>query len=174
MMKIVTNLRIGTKLAITSVLSILLIAGMIFAQITGNGAVRKANDSAIDQQSIARDAINAKASLRGMQMGVRDIRLAATPESLQKAGDYVAARLKSTNELSDEALKLSRNPENRARIEKLKGLAGDYAKGGQQIAAIKSEAIGIDAKRSAGAELPAEAAAKITKLDGEMTRMPET
>ena len=53
MTKMFTNLRIGTKLAITSVLSILLIAGMIFAQITGNGAVRKANDSAIDQQSIA-------------------------------------------------------------------------------------------------------------------------
>jgi methyl-accepting chemotaxis protein len=171
MMRIFTNLRIGTKLAITSVLSILLIAGMIFAQMTGNGATRKANDSAIEQQSIARAAIEAKAALRGMQMGVRDIRLAATPESLQKASDYIAARLKSANEFTDEALKLSRNPENRARIEKIKGLASDYAKGGQQIVAIKSEAIGIDAKRSAGGELPAEAAAKITKLDGEMTRI---
>jgi methyl-accepting chemotaxis protein len=171
MTRFVQNLKISTKLAITSALSILLIAGMIFAQITGNGSVRTASDSAVDQQSIARAAVESKAALRGMQIGVRDIRLAAAAENLQKAGDYIASRLTSANRYADEALKLSRNPDNRARIERLKGLAGDYAKGTQQIAALKREAIGLDAKRSAGGELPAEAAAKIAKLEEEMTRI---
>jgi methyl-accepting chemotaxis protein len=171
MMRIIQNLRIGTKLAVTSVLSILLVAGMIYAQMSGNAAVRKVNENLVDQQSIARDAVEAKASLRGMQIGIRDIRLAANPENLQKAGDYIAARLKSANETTDAALKLSRNPENRARIEKVKSLAGDYAKGGQQIAAMKGEVIGIEAKRPTGGELPAEAVAKIAKLNDEMTHI---
>ena len=50
-------------------------------------------------------------------------------------------------------------------------MAGDYAKGAQQIAAIRTEAIGIEAKRSAGSELPAEAIAKIAKLNDEANRI---
>jgi methyl-accepting chemotaxis protein len=171
MIRIIQNLRIGTKLAITSVLSILLIGGMIFAQMTGNAAVGKANGHATDQQTIARDAIDTKASVRGMQVGVRDIRLATSPADLQKAGDYIAARLKSVNEFADGMLKLAHAPENRERIEKVRGMAGDYAKGGQQIAAIRTELIGIEAKRSAGTELPAEAIARIAKLNDEAIRI---
>ncbi len=171
MMRIIQNLRIGTKLAITSALSILLIAGMILAQMTGNAAVRKANDNAIDQQSIARAAIESKAALRGMQIGVRDIRLANAAANLQKANDYIAARLKSANDYVGEMLKLSRSAENRARIEKLRDLAGDYAKGAHQIVAVRTEAIGIEAKRSAGGELPAEAVANMAKLNDEATRI---
>ncbi|MGZ3319558.1 MAG: methyl-accepting chemotaxis protein [Xanthobacteraceae bacterium] len=171
MMRLIQNLRIGTKLAVTSVFSILLIGGMIFAQITGNAAVRKANEIANGQQTIARDAIDTKASIRGMQTGARDIRLASTPAELQKAADYLAARLKSVNEFTDEMLKLSRSLENRDRIAKVKSLAGDYVQAIQQIGAIRSELIGIEAKRSAGGELPAEAAARTAKLNEEGIRI---
>ena len=171
MMRLIQNLRIGTKLAVTSVFSILLIGGMIYAQITGNAAVRKANEIANGQQTIARDAIDTKASIRGMQTGGRDIRLASTAADLQKAADYLAARLKSVNEFTDEMLKLSRSPENRERIAKVKSMAADYAKAIQQIGAIRSELIGIEAKRSAGSELPAEAAARIAKLNDEGVRI---
>jgi methyl-accepting chemotaxis protein len=171
MMRIIQDLRIGTKLAITSALSILLVGGMIFAQMTGNAAVRKANESGIGQQSIARAAVETKAALRGMQIGVRDTRLANAPANLQKASDYIAARLKSANEYVGDKLKLSRSAENRERIEKLKGLAANYAKGAQQIAAVRAELIAIEAKRSVGSELPAEAVATIAKLNDETTRI---
>jgi methyl-accepting chemotaxis protein len=171
MMRIIQNLRIGTKLAVSSVFSILFLGGMIFAQITGNAAVRSANEIANGQQTIARDAIDTKASIRGMQTGGRDIRLASTAADLQKAADYLAARLKSVNEFTDEMLKLSRSPENRERIAKVKSLAADYAKAIQQIRAIRSELIGIEAKRSAAGELPAEAAAEIAKLNEEGIRI---
>jgi methyl-accepting chemotaxis protein len=171
MMRIIQNLRIGTKLATASALGILLVGLMIFSQMSGNAAVSKANEQAINQQTIARDAIDTKASVRGMQVAVRDVRLASAPADLQKASDYIAARLKSINEFADGMLKLAHVPENRARIEKVRDLAGDYAKGAQQIAAIRSEIIAIEAKRSAGGELPAEAAAKIAKLNDEAMRM---
>ena len=44
---------------------------------------------------MARDAAEVKASMRGMQIGVRDVRLANNAADLQKANDYLAARLKS-------------------------------------------------------------------------------
>lgn len=167
MIRIIQNLRIGTKLAVSSVFSILLIGGMIFAQINGNAAVRNANEIANGQQTIARDAIDTKASIRGMQTGGRDIRLASTPPELQKASDYLAARLKSVNDFTDEMLKLSHSPENRERIAKVRSLAADYVKALQQIGAVRSELIGIEANRSAGGELPAEATARIAKLNEE-------
>jgi methyl-accepting chemotaxis protein len=171
MMRIIQNLRIGTKLAVTSAFSILLIGGMMFAQISGNAAVGKANEIANGQQTIARDAIDAKASIRGMQTGARDIRLASTPADLQKATDYLAARLKSVNGFSDEMLKLSRSQENRDRITKLKSLAADYAKASQQLGAIRGELIGIEAKRPAGGELPTDATARMAKLNEDGTRI---
>jgi methyl-accepting chemotaxis protein len=171
MIRIVQNLRIGIKLAIASALSILLVGLMIFSQISGNTAVRKANESATAQQTIARDAVDTKASIRGMQMGVRDLRLATAPADLQKASDHIAVYLKSMDEVADGMLKLSRSPENRERIAKLRDMAAKYAKESQQIAAIRAELIGIESKRAVGGELPAEAVAKIGKLNDDANRV---
>jgi len=161
--RIIQDLRIGTKLAITSALGVLLVGSMIASQIYGNAGVRQAYQSAIVQQTIARDAIDAKASLRGMQVGVRDVRLANTAADLQKAVGYLAERLTSVNKFADEMSKLSQSSENRARIEKLKGLAADYSKGAQQIATVSGEAFGLGAN--------SESAAQVAKLKGETVRI---
>jgi methyl-accepting chemotaxis protein len=164
--RIIQNLRIGTKLLITSALGVLLVGSMIVSQIYGNAGVRQTYQSAIVQQTIMNDAIEAKASLRGMQIGVRDVRLANTPADMQKANGYLAERLTSVNKFADEMLKLSHSSENRARIEKLKGRAADYAKETQQIVAVRSEAIGLGV---AGAG--PDAAAQIAKLNNEAIRI---
>ena len=171
MRRIIQNLRIGTKLAIASALGILLVALMIFSQIAGNAAVRKANGIAREQHTIERDAIDAKASIRGMQIGVRDIRLANSPENLKKAGDYVERRQKSINGFTDEMLKLVHSQGSRERIAKIRSLADNYGSEAQKIAALRSEAIGIEAKRSAGSELPADAVAKLANLNDEVARI---
>ena len=68
------------------------------------------------------------------------------------------------NHFADEMLKLSKSPENRERIEKLKAKAADYAKGAQQIAAFAAELI-------AAAGGGADAAARIAKLNEETVRI---
>jgi methyl-accepting chemotaxis protein len=166
MMRIIQNLRIGTKLAITSALGVLLVGSMIAGQIYGNAGVRQTYQSALVQQTISRDAIDAKASLRGMQVGIRDLRLASTSTDLQKAKGYLDERLKSVETFADRMSKLSQSSENRARIGKLKGLAVDYSKGGQQIAAVIGEVIGLGA---AGAS--SESNAQVAKLKGEAIRI---
>src|SRR5829696_4808476 len=164
MSRFLLNLSIGAKLGIASGLGVLLVATMVIVQMRANVAMGDLDARMTGQQTIARDAVDAKASIRGMQIGVRDLRLVSNPADMQKANDYLAARLKSVNKFADEMHKLSKSAENRARIEKLKARAEDYSKGAQKIAAVRSEAI-------AAAGGGAEAVAKIAKLNEEAVRI---
>ena len=161
--RLVLNLSIAAKLGIASGLSILLVFAMMITQSQGNIEIRDAEARKSAQQTIARDTVDFKASMRGMQIGVRDLRLATSPTDLQKASDYLASRLKSANQFADVILKLSHG-ENRARIEKLRTLAADYERGAGQIAAVRGEMI-------AAAGGGAEAAAKVAKLNEEAVRI---
>ena len=76
MISLIQNLRIGTKLAITSALAILMVAGMLYMQVTGGAHVRATTAAAGGQQLIATSAAEAKSSVRGMQIGLRDVLLA--------------------------------------------------------------------------------------------------
>ncbi|MCK1390674.1 methyl-accepting chemotaxis protein [Bradyrhizobium sp. 1] len=152
MSNLVRNLPIGTKLAITSALCIVLVLAMNASQFVGNGNVRHSSQAALVQQELARDAVEAKLGLRGMQLSVRDIRLANNPGELQKANDALVERSKSLGSVADEMLKLSQSAENRARMEKLKSLSVDYLKGAQQLASFRGEivaATGADVSRVA-------------------------
>jgi len=164
LIRLILNLSIGAKLGIASGLGVLLVATMVIVQIRSNTAMRDLDARMMGQQTIARDAVEAKASLRGMQIGVRDLRLANSVADLQKAKDYMSARLTSLNKFSDEMLKLSKSVENRARIEKLKARAADYAQGAEQIEKVRGEAI-------AAAGGGAEAAARVAKLNEEAIRI---
>ncbi|MGJ4930965.1 methyl-accepting chemotaxis protein [Bradyrhizobium sp. HKCCYLS2038] len=166
-MRMIENIRIGTKLIVTSVISILLVTAMIYIQMTGAEQVKAAADAADRQQVIARDGIDAKASVRGMQIGMRDILLAADGNALRSALDSIAARKKSLAGSTEAMLKLSTNPENRDRISKMATLGADYAAQAGEAAKLRADALAIEAKRAAGGEVPAEAA----KLEAEAKRI---
>jgi methyl-accepting chemotaxis protein len=157
------NLSIGAKLGIASGLGVLLVVTMVVVQMHANAATRDLDARMTAQQTIARDAVETKASIAGMQVAIRDIRMANSPADLQKANENLAARVKSADHFADEMLKISKSPENRARIEKLKTRADEYSRGGQQTAAVRAEAI------AAGSG--ADAAAKVAKLNEEVLRI---
>jgi len=161
--RLILNLSIGAKLGIASGLGVLLVAAMVMNQMRANAAMRDLDARVSAQQAVARDAVDAKASIAGMQTGVRDIRLANNSAHLQRANDYLAAGLKSASHLTDEMLKLSHAAENRARIEKLKARASDYVKESQQIVKVRGEAI--------AAESAPDAAVRIAKLNEEAVRI---
>ena len=107
-----------------------------------------------------------------MMVGVRDIRLANQAEELQAAEDYLAARHKAALNNIGETLKLSKSPENRARIEKMKVLADDYVnRAAREIVAVQKEAVTIEAKRGANGELAPELEARLMKLHSEEGRL---
>ncbi|EJN05930.1 methyl-accepting chemotaxis protein [Bradyrhizobium sp. YR681] len=163
MLRLVQNLRIGIKLAIVSALGILLVVAMIASQIVGNGTVRRSNQAAFAQLELARDAMEAKLSVRGMQLAARDIRLAGNPGELQKASETLVERSKSLSGAVDAMLKLTRSAENRARIEKLKSLSADYAKAVLQNASVRSEAIAVAATDPTRAARISEEGTRLTR-----------
>ncbi|MBR0803497.1 HAMP domain-containing protein [Bradyrhizobium japonicum] len=162
MLSLIQNLRIGTKLAVASALGILLVAAMIAGQIVGNGNVRHSNESALAQQVLARDAVEATLALRSMQLSARDIRLASNPADLQKANDSLLERSRSFSDAVEAMLKLSRSLENRARMEELKRLLMVYLEGVHQLASIRSEAIAVTG---------GDAAARLAKFAEENARV---
>jgi methyl-accepting chemotaxis protein len=162
MLSLVQNLRIGTKLALASAFGILLVLTIIASPVIGNGNVRRSNQAAFAQLELARGAIEAKLSVRSMQLSVRDIRLANNPAELQKAGDALIERSATLGKVADAMLKLSQSAENRARMEKLKSLNANYLKAAQQVASIRSEAI---------AATGSDATARLAKLIEEGARL---
>src|SRR6266403_576366 len=90
--KVGLNLRIGSKLGITSGLGVLLVAAIILSQTIGNSQIEEKATNALRNDANALAAVNAKASVRGMQVAGRDLRLAAAAEDIKKAGDTLIAR----------------------------------------------------------------------------------
>ena len=86
---------------------------MVVAQISSNATIRAAKEAESVQQTIAKGGIDAKASVRGMQIGMRDIRLAASMDEMRAGSEYLAARQKSVLGFSEEMLRLSQSAENR-------------------------------------------------------------
>lgn len=170
MLSFVQNLRIGTKLAITSALTIALVALMIFLQMTGNAEVQKLDIAASIHQAIAQNAAEAKASVRGMQIGIRDTLLSSSPTDLKKAADYFSERQTAALKFAGEMARLSRSPENHQRIDRLTTVIRDFRKGQQQIEAVRKHAIELEAKQ-VGKEPSADAIAQLAKLGSEIDRI---
>jgi methyl-accepting chemotaxis protein len=147
---LIVNLRIGTKLAITSAIGMLLVAAMLGTQLMGNTTVKRGYERALTQQGIQKDAIDVKASTRSMQTGVRDIRLATNADGIKNATTYLEAQQKSAQGFADQLLKSLVVEENRRRAEKIRTLIDQYAAGAMEISALKTESFTTqDAARTA-------------------------
>src|SRR5271170_5941050 len=83
------NLSIGTKLAITSALGVLLMIAMIATLVLGDIAVRGATDGANSRQQAALLSTQSKSVFRAVQLSVRDVRLSQSPDDLKKAEDKI-------------------------------------------------------------------------------------
>ncbi|EIG58180.1 methyl-accepting chemotaxis protein [Bradyrhizobium sp. WSM1253] len=165
MSRLIQNLQIGTKLALASVFGVILVGAMIASQVIGNNTVRHSNQAAIAQQELVREATEAKLGIRGMQLAVRDMRLANNQGDLQKASETLLERSKALNGVIDSMLRLTHSPENRARMEKLRSTSADYLKGAQQNASFRSEAIAVAATDPArAAKISEEGARQIREV----------
>jgi len=165
MIRLIQDLRIGTKLAITSALAILLMAGMLYLQVTGGSHVRETTTYAARQQTIAMSAAEAKASVRGMQLGIRDVLLAHSEADLQKASSYFADRVAAALKFQGDMAKLSKSVENGERIKRLGVLVEDLRKGKDMIEAVRKQEIALEAKKGP------DTGAELARLDAEIARI---
>ena len=93
-------------------------------------------------------------------------------EALPITDSPSGSREKAAQNNVGETLKLSKSPENRARIEKMKSLIDDYmSRTAREIITVQKEAIEIEAKRSANGELAADLEVRLAKLHSEEARL---
>jgi methyl-accepting chemotaxis protein len=150
-LKMLSKLHIGAKLAAVSGIGIVFVGAMVANQMIGSTTVTGSSDAAIAQRTLSQIATDIKASARGMMVGVRDLRLAMTPEEAQKALAYVQARNGSIMKFVTEAQKIAHLAANRERFEKIKGLSDSYLGVGKDIAAAKDELFALNRKREENA-----------------------
>jgi methyl-accepting chemotaxis protein len=158
------SFKIGTKLGIISGLSILLVLAMVGTQMLGNAAVRISSENAIRQAGLTQNALDAKSAIRGMQVGLRDLRLARSAEDIEKSTAYLAARQKSAIEFIDQAGQLSRKAETNEKLNAIKALIGQFVAGAKEIAAIKAEILKLEPNRLENAASTPEVANRISAL----------
>ncbi|HEX5211153.1 MAG TPA: methyl-accepting chemotaxis protein [Pseudolabrys sp.] len=133
------NMRIGTKLAISVGVGVVLVVAMILNQQFGNSSVaRQAQRGHIDQ-AVATDLLHAGVALQHMQIGTREIRLAI---SEREAGEALAVLQDDRNNATgflESAFNGTVDDVSRARLQKVIALAKDYAEAAAAMVAAKKE-----------------------------------
>jgi methyl-accepting chemotaxis protein len=143
----ISDIRIGTKLIVMSAMGVLLVGGMVFGQMSGNSAVRASNDAAFNQQRLARSVVEAKAAGSGMQVGLLDVRSAATGPELAKAKQSLEDRYKTFHNYVDPLVQEAKDPETRASIERLMTLADQYLATAKDILTAKTALVEIETRQ---------------------------
>ena len=145
--KFASDVRISTKIAISSVFGIVLVLAIVGMQLYGDGKIQAAKVNADREQTIVADAIYATSASRGMQIAVRDLRLAATPDDIRGATERLEAQRKTADGYASEAITLikasGRPGENAA---KLQAQIEQYAAGAKEVAALRLEYLTLLAK----------------------------
>jgi methyl-accepting chemotaxis protein len=151
-----SNLRIGTKLAVTSGLAIVLVLAMVGMQWLSGRDIQSSTAVSRLQVGVFSDALLAQGALRGLQVSVRDIRLAASKEALQTATNHMEKLAKVAHGFVDPLAQKSLYPENRARFAKVGSLVDQYAAGAKEVAGLQANILDLNAKLAtdAGAAAP--------------------
>ena len=166
------NLSIGTKLIITSMLGIMLMAGMVAIMMIGNSSVRSAIDDTTSQEAVTQAASDLRASIRGLEIGLRDMRLALGLDTSQKAMDYFHEQQKSGTEVVDFLLQSLKVEANLERMKKVKALMGQYVGEVEKIAVMNTEIFSLQGQRMGATTTEArDLSERIGDLDSEANRL---
>ena len=121
------KIRIGTKLAITVGIGVVLVAGMIVNQQLSNISIAQQTELARDEQFVIADLLSASVALQRMQVGAREIRLAITEQEADQALAGVRESVSDAVTHIDAAIQSCGNAANCERLMSLVTLAKDYA-----------------------------------------------
>jgi hypothetical protein len=133
------NIRIGTKLAITVGIGVVLVAGMIVNQQLSNTSVARQTELARDEQFVISDLLSASVALQRMQVGTREIRLAISEREADEALTGLRESMDNAVSHIQAAIQLCGNAENCERLESLVKLAKDYAATAAEMTALKKD-----------------------------------
>ena len=133
------NMRIGTKLAITVGIGVVLVAAMIVNQQLSNTSVARQTELARDEQLVIADLLSASVALQRMQVGTREIRLAISEREADQALAGLRDSMGEAVTHIEAAIQSCGNAENCERLMSLVTLAKDYAATAAEMTALKKD-----------------------------------
>jgi signal transduction histidine kinase/CheY-like chemotaxis protein len=179
------NIRIGTKLAITIGIGVVLVAAMIVNQQLSNTSVARQTELARNEQFVIADLLSASVALQRMQVGAREIRLAISEREADQALAGLRESMGEAVSHIQAAIQSCGDAENCERLESLVKLAKDYAASAAEMTALKKDygdiakplgqinAIGIQINRlieSATADARMLASQRMTEAEARLTK----
>jgi methyl-accepting chemotaxis protein len=118
--------RIGTKLAMSAGIGVLLVIGMLINQLFTTNLVADRYDTVGRQQLTVEDATTAGMAIRSMQIAYRDIQLARSTEAVDKALNNLRTNWQISAKHLEAAAQRAVNPDNRTRLQRLSAIMDDY------------------------------------------------
>ena len=141
--------RIGNKLGLAGAIGVLLAAGMVANQMISEMAVEAANVRVARAQRVIDSVLAAQIELRLLQVAARDIRLAKTPEQVDK-GIADVQRLKAAQAKDvDAALAVAQMQETQERLTKVKSLLNSFAANIEDLGKAQKDSLEQAEKRDA-------------------------
>jgi methyl-accepting chemotaxis protein len=140
-----SNIRIGTKLAIMSGISVVLVALIVAAQMWGNSAVRQADSEVILRAYVAQQALEIKSAVIGMQFGATRIRLARDVPQLEQAEPILRSYQKEALEAIDRVLDSS--PDAADTFKAIRSLVTGYGEIAGRIIGLQKQVLTLRAKQ---------------------------
>ncbi len=153
-----SNIRIGTKLAIMSGITILLVVILIVSQMMSAGTIKSANDTTNRRAQMALDAAMAKAAIRGMRVAALYVRYADDPKALEEQGNEINKEHAGFEKIIDRIAAAATTASVVEQIKKMKADAALYAKITVNNSALRREMLAIQSKAGAGERSQTDAA----------------
>src|ERR1700704_2309211 len=138
---------IGNKLGLAGLAGILLSIGMVMNQAATESSVFEANQRAEIQQQISDNALKAESEMRNMQLAVRGIRLARTPEEVAKGRSQFETARQAQTKLFDAVLALAVLPESKELFSKIKSKTEAYVAGADEQAELMLRVLELNHKQ---------------------------
>ncbi|MGA2566847.1 MAG: methyl-accepting chemotaxis protein [Pseudolabrys sp.] len=157
------NFRIGTKLAISVGVGVVLVAGMILNQQLGNSSVARQAERGRSDQAAATDLLHASVALQRMQIGTREIRLAISEREADEALAVLQDDKNNAVGFLQAAFNVCADAQNQARLEQIIALAKDYAAAAAEMTAAKKDYAEITKPLAQASKIGAEIDALIEK-----------
>jgi methyl-accepting chemotaxis protein len=140
--------RIGYKLGLAGVLSVVLAAGMVANQMITETHIAGSTERAGRSQRVADSSLAAHLDLRKMQLTAREVRLARTPADVEKVvvdlQRFKASEIKQLELAQATAMK----PETKERIAQIKSLMESFAAAVEDLAKAQTTLLAQIDKRS--------------------------
>ncbi len=143
-----SNIRIATKLAIMSGLSILLVAGIVGAALMTDSSLKKADVDVNFQRELQLGLTQMKTSFRSLQANAHDIRTAAGSAELATAEQEAARHHLIIDKYLEFIISQIADAQRRANLTKLRALNDKYIALTKQIGGAKAKALDLSGKAS--------------------------